>query len=260
MDGTDFEIVDGEDGFPGRQVEKCDLFGSLIRSAMQDHAQLNDREVIGNLYIFLLAGHETTANSLAFTFALLSLNPDAQHKMYEEVMDVCGEERPTYEHYQQLKYTLGCYNESIRLFPPVNIIPKVANVETTLICHDLVADQPRKQVVPAGSYIMLDVVGLHYNPRHWSEPESFQPERFMDMSARQKEAFFPFSGGSRRCIGRHFTEVESVCAMATFVQKYKLIPGHGTGESIAALQKQLLQAKQVITLTPVDCPITFERR
>ena len=170
----------------------------------------------------------------AFTFALLSLNPDAQQKMYEEVVRICGDRAPvrsphrstflasslhhadspspsppqTFDDFPKLRYVLACYNESVRLFPPVNIIPKVANVDTTIPYHDLVADERRVQSVPKGSKIMLDVVGLHYNPRHWAEPEVFRPERFMREGGEERlKGFFPFSGGPRGCIGRKFTEV-----------------------------------------------------
>lgn len=118
-------------------AEDFDLLSNLVRSAVQTERvggkSLTDDEIIGNAYIYLLAGHETTAHSLAWTLALLGAYPDQQEKAYQEIMENDPSEQTNIRDYPKFKFLLACYHETLRLFPPVQQIPKVAAEDTQIL-------------------------------------------------------------------------------------------------------------------------------
>ncbi|PPQ93732.1 hypothetical protein CVT25_013072 [Psilocybe cyanescens] len=204
------------------KVERHDLFSSLL--AANDHtldaSTLTESELIGNIYIFLVAGHETTAHTLCFTFALLALYPDEQEKLYQHIRSVIPEGRnPTYEEMPLLTYSMAVFYETLRMFPPVTGIPKEAAEDTSIS----VGNSSGKQTtvpIPKGADITISTVGLHYNPRYWNDPHSFKPARFLKDWPR--DAFIPFSNGARACIGRKFFETEGLAILTMLVSRYKI--------------------------------------
>ncbi|KAL7412642.1 cytochrome P450 [Mrakia frigida] len=256
-------VLEGKEDAP----EKEDLFGSLVRAAAEeredDGIPFGDREVIGNTFIFLLAGHETSGHTLAFLFVLLALNPLEQVKLQEHVESVLPNGRkPVYEDFQKLTHVLNTLYETMRLFPPVVAIPKTADEDTTLVYQSSTKDEegnyPNETVfVPKGTDVMIDTPSLHTNPMYWDEPDLFRPSRFEDYN---KDAFMPFSAGPRACVGRRFAEVEAVCAIALFIQKFEFVAVPHVGESHEGMSKRLLRAKMMITLTPHDVDLVLRRR
>ncbi|EFI27131.1 614/534 cytochrome P450 [Coprinopsis cinerea okayama7 len=180
--------------------DRDDLFSLLLASSTgdfkDDSEKLTHTEILGNTFIFLIAGHETTAHTLCFAFALLALYPDEQEKLYKHIKSVLTDDEP-----------------------PVTGIPKYSAEDTTLEIGNQ-NGETKTIPIPKGTYLTIDAVGLHHNPRYWKNPEEFRPERFLGDWPR--DAFVPFSVGARACIGRKFAETEAVAVITMLVSKYKI--------------------------------------
>jgi len=242
-----------------------DLFNGLLDAAqdeLDNGAALRDEELIANMFIFLLAGHETAAHTLCFTFALLALYPDEQEHLYQHIKEVTSglNGTPTYEDMSRFTYTLAVFYETLRLFPPVTMIPKVAAQDTTLTVNN--ADGGKTTFpVASGTEIELTVTGLHYNPRYWKDPHKFMPERFL--ADWPKDAFIPFSQGARACLGRRFSETESLAVINMVVSRYRLEvkeEAEFAGETFEERYARVTAFEQGITTIPVRVPLVFKRR
>ncbi|KAL5522930.1 hypothetical protein ACEPAF_1197 [Sanghuangporus sanghuang] len=248
-----------------KKPERHDLFSSLLDANMAEaegnESRLEDSELIGNIFIFLLAGHETTAHTLCFTLGLLALYQDQQEILYQHIMSVLPDKRlPTYEDMSSLSYVLAVFYETLRLFPPVATIPKKSAEDTTLVTTNS-AGEKIVVPVPKGASVTLHTPGLHYNPRYWKDPYEFRPQRFMEDWPR--DAFLPFSGGARSCIGRRFSETESLAILAVLMARYRVETKEEpqfAGETFDQRRERLLKVKAGITSTPVRVPLVFKRR
>ncbi|TFK19317.1 614/534 cytochrome P450 [Coprinopsis marcescibilis] len=247
-------------------VSRDDLFSNLIVSNSGDDkhglGKLDVKEITGNLFVFLVAGHETTAHTLSFAFALLSLYPEEQDKLYEQIKSVLGDGRlPSYEDMPLLTRSLGVFYETLRMYPVVSGVPKHAAEDTTLVFGN--QDGETKTVpMPRGTRAILHIAGLHYNPLYWKDPYEFKPERFL-ASDWPKDAFLPFSGGPRACIGRRFSETEGVAALTMIISKYRVSikeEARFARETFEEKKNRVLKTVQEISLTPVRIPITFTKR
>ncbi|KAI0703435.1 cytochrome P450 [Cytidiella melzeri] len=245
---------------------RYDLFYNLLDANEMEpeegESNLTDSELIGNLFIFLLAGHETTAHTLCFVFALLALHPEVQEELYEHVKSVVPHgELPEYEHMSDLAYCMAVLYETMRMYPPVHSIPKSVAEDTTLTITNATGERTTL-IMPQGSSISMHTPGLHYNPRYWNDPHTFNPKRFLDPTWL-RDAFLPFSAGPRACIGRRFSETESVVTIAMIVLKYKITvkeEKHFAGENWEQRKERVLRSKPGITMTPLRVPLTFTRR
>ncbi|KAE9385215.1 cytochrome P450, partial [Gymnopus androsaceus JB14] len=213
-------IADRRDA--GKGSTSDDLFGLLLAANeeydINSQVKLNDRELRGNLFVFLLGGHEGSAHTMSFMFGLLALHQDIQDKLYQNITQVLGSRDPTYEDIKHIPYAMAIVNETLRLFPPVNVIPKRSAEDTSLIvCNNGVSTTIP---VPKGMDVYIDTVGLHYNPQYWHDPEKFHPERFLDDWPR--DAFLPFGSGDRMCIGRKFFETEALAVLLLTIKYYKI--------------------------------------
>ncbi|THH06465.1 hypothetical protein EW145_g4070 [Phellinidium pouzarii] len=214
-----------------KKPERRDLFSSLLDANMEEaegtETRLEDSELIGDIFIFLLAGHETTAHTLCFTLGLLALYPDEQELLYKNIMDALPDKRLpagilslfTYEDMSALSYVTAAFLETLRLFPPV---PKIAkkSAEDTILVTTTTSGEKLVVPVPKGASISLHTPGLHYNPRYWKDPYEFRPQRFCEDWPR--DAFLPFSGGARSCIGRRFSETEATAILTVLVLRYRI--------------------------------------
>ncbi|OJA09558.1 hypothetical protein AZE42_01134 [Rhizopogon vesiculosus] len=177
--------------------EDDDLFTGLLSAnnddnLLKDEVKLNDSELFGNIFMLMVAGHETTGHSLAFAFALLALYPDKQEALYQHIKRVLPDGRiPTYDDMPSLSYSSAVYNETLRMFPPVHSVPKLSAENTTFTITDLNGTK-RIVSVPQGIALTLAVPALHYNPKYWEDPHTFKPERFL--GDWNRDAFLPFSG------------------------------------------------------------------
>src|SRR6266699_746548 len=203
------------------QTEGRDLLSMLLLAQDEETGQgMNDRQVRDEVMTLLLAGHETTANTLTWTWYLLSQSPEIERRLHLELNEVLGGRVPTVEDLPNLKYPRMIIEETLRLYPPTPVLSRKA------IGHDELRGYP----IAANSLIMLSPYAVHRHPALWEEPERFDPDRFgPERSAtRPAYAYFPFGGGPRVCIGNHFAMMEAQLLLSTIAQRYRLriIPGH----------------------------------
>ncbi|KIO31678.1 hypothetical protein M407DRAFT_218858 [Tulasnella calospora MUT 4182] len=252
--------------------ERQDLFSKLVKASLSGEVPLKDEELQGNIYIYLLAGHETTAHSISYSLALLALWPEKQEEMYRQIMQAMPADGvTTYADYKKFEYVLAVYFETLRIFPPVQQIPKKLSQDTVFTFdksneHNTARAAPPATVpeqmtltVEKDTVVFISPPAVHYNPKYYPDPYDFRPERFVGKFDRT--TFIPFSTGTRVCIGRHFSEVESVAFLAYFIKHFSVHPTPAyEGETREEMKKRMLQGTPLITLTPHSIPLTFRRR
>jgi cytochrome P450 len=193
--------------------EKNDLLSLLLRArAEDDGARMTDRQVRDEAMTLFLAGHETTALALSWTWYLLARHPDAAEKLRAEVDCVIGERPPTADDLPSLSFTEKIVLESMRLRPPVYIMGREVTADCTIGGYR----------VPRGFTVLMSQWVVQRDPRFFEEPERFRPERWTDDFARRlpKFAYFPFGGGPRLCIGNTFAMMETVLILAAIAQRF----------------------------------------
>ncbi|CAE7223677.1 unnamed protein product [Rhizoctonia solani] len=241
---------------------KYDLFNQLIYARDVDD-MLTEDELIGNVFLFLLGGHETSSSTITIVLGLLALYPEVQDKLAKELKTLEDENGVlNYGHLHLLTYAMAVVYETLRLFPVVGQLPKRATADTTIT----VGFPPFTQTiqVPASIMVNISTAGLHYNPSYWESPDVFDPERFMDPHWN-RDAFIPFSLGPRACIGRRFAETSLVAQLYAIVSKYKVSIDESRfkfveGESILERRTRLINPKVYLTLSPAPIPLIFSPR
>ncbi|KAG8807273.1 hypothetical protein FRC17_004539 [Serendipita sp. 399] len=249
---------------------RADLLSNLISAADLENSTVEknsqysfgDEELIGNVFIFLFAGHETTAHSLAFTLALVAAHQDVQEKLYQSLRDLVPHgEQATYAEIVRWSYGLAVIYEALRLYSPVPTYPKYAAEDYTVVTYSNDGQNtPRTVTIPKGARIMINIAGLHYNPKYWTDPHEFHPERFM--GDYNRDAFFSFAAGPRSCMGRRFSEIEALTFLAVLVLNYRLegTPLHAK-ETKEEINERILRWRMgSLTLCPEKLPLTMVRR
>jgi len=197
-----------------------DLLSMLLLAQDEEGSGgMTDTQVRDEALTLFLAGHETTADALTWTWYLLSQNPRAEATFHAELDRVLGGRLPSFEDLPQLRYTEGVFAEALRLYPPAWAIGRRALEDYSV--GDFVS--------PARSVILTSPYVVHRDPRWFSDPLAFRPERWpADESARPKFAYFPFGGGARVCIGERFAWMEGTLLLAAIGQRWRLHlePGH----------------------------------
>jgi cytochrome P450 len=198
-----------------------DLLARLVAARdEQTGVGMSAQEVRDHVITIFLAGHETTAMALTWTWFLLSQHPAVESKLHAEIDSVLGGRAPSHDDLSKLSYTRMVIDESMRIYPPVHTIARQAIGEDTLV----------GQRIPKGSTVMIAPWVLHRHVKLWENPAAFDPERFSaERSAgRARFSYLPFGGGKRICIGAAFSLAEAVILLATLAQRYKLrlVPGH----------------------------------
>jgi len=213
LDKTVYAIIDerrksGED--------RGDLLSMLLMAVDEegDGGGMTDQQLRDEAMTLFLASHETTANALAWTWYLLSLNPEAANAMHRELATVLGDRLPTPADYARLPYTEMVVAESMRMFPPAWAVSRLA-IEDAMIGEWL---------VPRGAVVVAAQAVTHRDPRWFSDPDRFDPLRFTPeaKASRPKLSYFPFGAGPRICIGEGFAWMEAVLIVATIAQRWKL--------------------------------------
>ncbi len=174
-----------------------------------------DRAALRNeAAVIFMAGHETTANSLAWTWFLLSQAPDVEERLQAELADVLGGRLPGLDDVPRLIYTRAVFEEAIRLYPPVPLLGRQALRDESI----------RNRTIPAGSLVVVIPWLLHRHRRLWEQPDHFIPERFLPENAgsRQRYSYIPFSVGPRVCAGQAFGSTEAILCLATLAQRVRL--------------------------------------
>ncbi|WP_185057364.1 cytochrome P450 [Thermocatellispora tengchongensis] len=191
-----------------------DLLGLLARATGPDGDSLDPAEIRDQVLVFLLAGYETTATSLAFALHLLARHPETRERAQAEIDAVLGGRMPEAADLDALPYTTMVLKEAMRLYPAAPVIGRMAVTDVEIGGHR----------IPSGANVLVSPWVTHRHPAYWEEPERFDPERFTPEreAARPRYAWFPFGGGPRACIGRHFSMLESVLALAMVLRTYDL--------------------------------------
>jgi cytochrome P450 len=192
-----------------------DLLSMLVYARDPETGEaMNDRQLRDEVMTLFLAGHETTADALAWTFYLLGQHPPAARRLEAEVDAVLDGCPPTLADVPRLSYTLKVFQEAMRLYPPGWVISRTPRQDDTIGGYH----------IPAGSTVVVSQYVLHRHPDYWDDPSRFDPERFADRGA---PAYFPFAAGPRVCIGNNFALLEARLALAMVAQRYQvsLVPG-----------------------------------
>ena len=201
-----------------RAAEPSDDVLSLLMHARDPEtgAGMSDRQLRDEVLTLLLAGHETTANWLTWTWYLLGQHPDVERRMHDELARVLGSRPPALEDLPKLGFVRQVTDEALRLYPPVWAIDRG-------VVEDDVVNGFK---IPAGSVVILSQYITHRHPDVWREPGRFDPDRFTaEASARRpKHAFFPFGGGPRQCIGTSFAAQEALLVLASLAQRVRFSP------------------------------------
>jgi cytochrome P450 len=187
-------------------------------AATAQSTRMSDIQVRDEAMTIFLAGYETVANAMTWTWYLLSQNPAARDQMFAEVHAVLGRgdqaRHATLEDYPQLKYTEMCFAEAMRLYPPAWAMGRQSTAAVTLGDYR----------IPPGAHFFISQYILQRSPEFWDDPLTFRPERHTPeaKAARPRFVYFPFGGGRRQCIGEGFAWMEGVLAIATLAQHWQL--------------------------------------
>jgi len=211
-----------------------DLLQALVDAKDHDGSGLSDAQICDQLLTLFFAGHETTANALAWTVYLLGRHPDAQRRLAEEVAALGP---PTPRNAASLPWTRQCFEEAMRLYPPAFCVFRRAVVDTTVAGY----------AVPAGSQVD---VWAYYTHRSscFTTPEQFRPERFAERANWPRCAYIPFGAGMRTCIGKGFSTLAGTLVLATLAQRFRFTPIDRVEPRIA------------VTLTPGPLPMDLQPR
>lgn len=198
-----------------RDRNETSIIGRLFDAQEQSGGAKFDKEALRNeAAVLFMAGHETTANSLAWTWYLLSQTPGVEAKLFAEIDRVLGGRAPTLADVPNLVYTRAVFEETMRLYPPVPMLTREALTDETF----------KGVKIPKGSMIVVSPWLLHRHKKLWQRPDHFTPERFMPggKGPVSKFAYIPFSIGPRICAGLAFGLTEAILCIATLAQQFKL--------------------------------------
>lgn len=197
-----------------RPGDRGDLLSMLQAARDEEGHPMSDRQLRDELITLFLAGHETTAIALSWTFFLLSKNPKAQERLARELEETLAGRTPAVADMPRLRWTEAVLREAMRLYPPAYVIGREAVADCEVAGYR----------IPARTTIYFSPWVLHRDPRWFDEPREFRPERWTDgLAARlPKYVYLPFGGGPRICIGERFAMMEMVLVLATIAQRWRL--------------------------------------
>ncbi len=199
----------------GEARDRGDLLSMLMAARDEESGEgMTDAQLRDEVVTMVLAGHETTAITLAWVWALLDADSGVRERLDHELQQVLGGRAPTAADVPKLVWTRAVIDETLRLFPPAYILNRRVLADDVVCGHR----------VHAKGVVVITPLVLHRHPGYWERPEVFQPERFLDADAEQRRprfAYMPFSGGPRQCIGNNFALLEAVLVLATLAQRFR---------------------------------------
>ncbi len=239
IDEEVFALIHGRSG----AEVKDDLLAMLMEARDEEDGKgMTDRQLRDEVLIMFAAGHETTANAMAWAFNELPRHPEIIEKLRQELDTVLGGRAPRAEDLPRLVYTRQVIEEVLRLYPPVFITNRQA-VKEDEICG---------YTIPAGALVSVSPYTLQRDPRYWENPLVFDPERFSaeKSAGRPRCAYFPFGGGPRQCIGKDFALFEAVIVLAMASQRFDWQPVEG----------EVVRPEPRITLRPNAVRVLLKER
>ncbi len=229
LDLTIYDLIAGrrERSDPGD-----DLLGMLLKARdSETGAPMSERQVRDEVITILIAGHETVASALTWTWYLLAKNPQAWQRLHDEAVGALHGASPTTADLARLPYTRQVFDEALRLYPPAWIITRKA----------IAADRLGEFETPPGALMIISPYTIQRHPAYWEDPDAFRPERFDgDEARRPRFAYIPFGGGPRLCIGNNFALIEAQLVLAAVAQRYRL----------AVLPDRPIEVDALVTLRP----------
>jgi cytochrome P450 len=204
-------IADRREGGP---PDGGDLIAMLLAARDPENPSapgMSDQQIRDEAMTIFLAGHETTANAMAWTWYLLAGSSDVETKLHDELARVLDGRTPSVEDVPKLEYARAIVAESMRLYPPAWTMGRLAIEPHTIGGH----------VIEPGALVIVSQWIAHHDARWWDGPNEFKPERWQSPTARPKYAYFPFGGGSRICIGESFAWTEAILLLATIAQQWR---------------------------------------
>lgn len=211
---------------------RSDMLDLLLSARDGRGDGLTGRQIRDQVVTFIVAGHETVATALTWTWALLAADPDRRRRVRAEAQAVLADAPLVLDDLTRLPYTRAVFDEALRLYPPAWLVTRNSLAPTVL----------GGRAVPAGALLIMSPYLVHRHPDRWPDPDRFLPERFLDGSV-DRRAFLPFGAGPRQCIGREFANVEAVVLLARLAARIDLDypDGHGVPS-----------ATPLVTLRPRD--------
>ncbi len=218
-----------------------DLLDMLLETRYEDTGEgMSTQQLIDEIKILFIAGHETTANALTFTLHLLANHPEIQQKVLAEILEIESQTDDVVEQLQKMSYINAVINESMRLYPPAWITDRV-NIED---------DSFLGYTIKAKTLIGVSFYELHRNPKYWNKPDEFNPERFIGEQKKiSNQYFYPFGAGPRMCIGLGFAIYEMGLVLSYLVKNYQITS-----------DKKHIDFNPLVTLKPVGATLTFNKR
>jgi cytochrome P450 len=208
--------------------DRGDLLGLLLRAHDTDAGAMSDKQVRDEVMTLFVAGHETTANALAWTLWLLGREPGWYARARDQALALGRP--PTGDDLPRLDVITRVLKEALRLYPPVYLFGRVSIAETELGGYR----------IPRGTVVLVSPYALHRRPDVWPDPERFDPDRFSAAAEaeRSRSAFIPFGAGPRVCIGGGFAMMEGALVLATLLQRadFELVSGASAPEPVATLR------------------------
>jgi cytochrome P450 len=191
-----------------------DLLSMLLHARDEEGDRMSDGQLRDEVMTILLAGHETNALALSWSWYLLAQHPEVEAKLFGELREVLGDRAPTVEDLPRLRYTQMVLKESMRLYPPAWSISREAKEECDI----------GRYRVPAGTQLFVVQWVIHRDPRYFEDPEAFVPERWADGYGDRipKYAYLPFGAGPRLCIGSSFAVMEATLLLASIAKRFRL--------------------------------------
>jgi cytochrome P450 len=215
----------------------------LLDARYDDGSAMPDKQIRDEIMTLLVAGHETTANTLSWTWYLLAQNREVEERLEAEIDAVMAGCVPELSEFSRLAYTDKVIQEAMRLYPSAWSISRRA----------LGDDEIGGYFIPANSIVAMSPYTMHRHPAFWDEPERFDPERFTleKIAARPRFAYFPFGGGARQCIGNYFALMESMIIIPAIARRYRM----------RLLSDEPVEGHALVTLRPRGgIPVRLEKR
>nr|BAL05101.1 cytochrome P450 [Phanerodontia chrysosporium] len=237
--------------------ERTDILSAMIKSSESEGKfSMDDSELVGNTFLLLSAGHDTVAHTLDAAFALLALHQDFQEEVYQELLEVMPTEADfTYENSARLVKTRACFLEASRMFPSGFML--IRDTAEDVVLQNVGPNNDDVLPLKRGTRVVVDMIGLHHNPRIFPDPEAFKPERWYNAHENDMSMF---SFGARACIGRKFAVAEGICFLAKLLRRWRVEPLAKEGETKEQWKQRVVRGVVVLNLGIGEVPVRLVRR